>query len=291
MSKISYSEYELQVLMAFHKKMEQREDAIISFVCFGHSKANWEEKPNYREPSLKEKYEKSFKTLVVKGDIYRLSEDEYACNYTKKELKQKIKEYQKPSPPISNGSNMLTIRIDDIDKIDAPITSSTAFDDGNSGENYGDDLDLDDDDDLDFSEVIKFRKMMYDESKSSNSKKNEVVDTDKTIVELDKLLEEVIDERGVTSTGESTRFIERDFIFVDEIESKCEYLILKIVASDIKQDRQGAINIAQAVLDKAKIKAGENSEDTIVTICEHVVEEFVDCSDEDYSKLKNDVWG
>ena len=151
MSKISYSEYELQVLMAFLQKMEKREDAIISFVGFGHSKANWEEKTNYREPSLKEKYEKAFKSLVVKGDIYRPSEDEYACDYTKKELKQKIKEYQKPKPHVMSGKRIAAVKIEDIDQINAPTTSGIAFKNKDSDDDDDDDLflSIDDDDDKD----------------------------------------------------------------------------------------------------------------------------------------------
>lgn len=254
-----------------------------------HFSESYEERVTGSRSSNKTYMQKAINDLVEKeGDLIEVNEGErYICPLDHDELLESIEnELNKHVGLTDIDLETISTQAEDIYSVNIAATDPQTHDD-----NDDDDLDFDDDDDLDSGEVIKFRKMMYDESESSDFEKKEVVDTDKIIVELDKLLKEVIEERGVTSTREPTRFIERDFIFVDEIESKCEYLILKIVASDIKQDRQGAINVAQAVLDKAKIKASENSEDTIVTICEHVVEEFNDCSDEDYSKLKTDVWG
>ncbi len=282
MKTINYSEEEQNLLKRFENLFRDRKPPVISMSALGKEIKNWSDKPNYREPSFEESYTKAAEKLAFCGDLSSNSSDAYTCAYTTRAtLRELGKQRQGSEVVLSSEEKPKTRKLDEFNRVDKAITVSAAFKDQS----------LDDDDDLDFEEIIKFRKELYDESESSDFEKKEVVDTDKIIVELDKLLKEVIDERGVTSTEESTRFIERDFIFVDEIQSKCEYLILKIVASDIKQDRQGAINIAQAVLDKAKIKAGENREDTIVTICEYVVEEFNDCSDEDYSKLKNDVWG
>ena len=212
MSKISYSEYELQVLMAFHKKMEQREDAIISFVCFGHSKANWEEKPNYREPSLKEKYEKAFKTLVVKGDIYRLSEDDYVCDYTEKELKQKIKEYQKPKLPVADMMKIPTIKIEDIDQINAPTTSGIALKNKDSDDDDDDDLFLssDDDDDNDdlkdlpgvFSWKRETTEDVSEESTDDNVTEETITEEKESYqTEMDKLLEELKQELEIADSN------------------------------------------------------------------------------------------
>lgn len=297
MSKISYSEYELQVLMAFHKKMEQREDAIISFVDFGHSKANWEEKTNYREPSLKEKYEKAFKTLVVKGDIYRLSEDEYACDYTKKELKQKIKEYQNPKPPAASESKISTIKIEDIDQINAPTTSGIALKNKDSDDD-DDDLFLssdDDDDDLkDFPGVFSWKRETAEdaseESTEDNVTEEEMIEGDESYkIETDKLLKEMKSEFSKIKNNEIN---ESDLISSVEnlndveLEETCMDVIEAVVALDPNQDRYGAIEVSRRMLAKAQLRGNP----IVVRIFERVYKEFEVASDEEYELLKKQVF-
>ena len=259
MSKISYSEYELQVLMAFLQKMEKREDAIISFVGFGHSKANWEEKTNYREPSLKEKYEKAFKTLVVKGDIYRLSEDEYACDYTKKELKQKIKEYQNPKPPAASESKISTIKIEDIDQINAPITSGIALKNKDSDDDDDDDLFLsssdDDDDDLkDLPGVFSWKREptedVSEESTDDNVTEEAATEEKESYqTEMDKLLEELKQELEIADSNHEileTKTVDDAKIYVARLcktrkEAKSKALEMQHKAQELDESSSSVI--------------------------------------------------
>lgn len=299
MSKISYSEYELQVLMAFHKKMEQREDAIISFVCFGHSKANWEEKTNYREPSLKEKYEKAFKTLVVKGDIYRLSEDDYACDYTEKELKQKIKECQKPQLPVADMMKIPTIKIEDIDQINAPTTSGIALKNKDSDDDDDDDLFLsssdDDDDDLkDLPGVFSWKRETTEdvskESTEDNVTEAGIIEGDESYKkETDKLLKEMKSEFSKVKNNESNESIlisSVKNVNDVELEETCMDVIEAVVALDPNQDRYGAIEVSRRMLAKAQLRGNP----IVVRIFERVHKEFEVASDEEYELLKKQIF-
>ena len=303
MSKISYSEYELQVLLAFYKKMKQREDAIISFGCFGHSNANWEEKTNYREPSLKEKYEKAFKNLVVKGDIYRLSEDEYACAYTEKELKQKIKEYQKPKPTVADMMKIPTIKIEDIDQINAPTTSGIALKSKDSDDDDDDDLFLsndDDGDDLnDLPSVLSWkRETTEDVSKESTENKviNKVIEEETAEekksyqIEMDKLLEEMKSEFSKVENTECDESMSAYSVFENvtdmEFEEKCMDVIESVVALDSNQDRYGAIEVSRRMLVKAQLHGNP----IVVRIFERVHKEFEIASDEEYELLKKQIF-
>ena len=71
------------------------------------------------------------------------------------------------------------------------------------------DLDTDDDsdyDDIDLEEIIKFRKEMYDEPATSDSKKDEddSDEDDDDLDELDKLLKELFDEMKIQTIIKST---------------------------------------------------------------------------------------
>ena len=298
MSKISYSEYELQVLITFLQKMEKREDAKISFVGFGHSKVNWEEKTNYREPSLKEKYEKAFKSLVVKGDIYRLSEDEYACDYTKKELKQKIKEYQNPKPHVMFGKRIAAVKVEDIDHINAPITSGIALKNKDSDDDDDNDLFLssdDDDDDLkDLPGVFSWKREttedVFEESTEDNvTEEKTTEDNGSYQIETDKLLEEMKSEFSKVKNNESNESILTSSVenVTDvEIEEKCMDVIEAVVALDPNQDRYGAIEVSRKMLAKARLQGNP----IVVRIFERVHKEFEVASDEEYELLRKQIF-
>lgn len=72
----------------------------------------------------------------------------------------------------------------------------------------------------------------------------------------------------------------------EEFEEKCMDVIEKIVAIDIRQDRQGAILVAQKMLDKAKEKGNAK----IVEIYERVLKEFKLASDKEYELLRKQIF-
>ena len=73
---------------------------------------------------------------------------------------------------------------------------------------------------------------------------------------------------------------------VEAFEEKCMDLIEQIVAIDIKQNRQGAILVAERMLEKATA-TGKQS---IIKIYERVVHEFKIASDEDYELLRKQIF-
>ena len=73
---------------------------------------------------------------------------------------------------------------------------------------------------------------------------------------------------------------------VEEFEEKCMDVIEKIVAIDIKQNRQGAIVVAEKMLAKAQEKGHKK----IIEIYERVVQEFKLASDEEYELLRKQIF-
>ncbi|MBQ8615666.1 MAG: hypothetical protein IJ415_03780 [Clostridia bacterium] len=73
---------------------------------------------------------------------------------------------------------------------------------------------------------------------------------------------------------------------IEEFEEKCMDVIEKIVAIDIKQNRAGAIKVAEKMLEKAKEKGNKK----IVEIYERVVKEFQLASDEEYELLRKQIF-
>lgn len=74
---------------------------------------------------------------------------------------------------------------------------------------------------------------------------------------------------------------------VEEFENKCMDVIEKIVALDNRQNRAGAIKVAEGMLSKAK---GKTENKTIISIYERVVEEFKIATDEDYEMLRKQIF-
>lgn len=74
---------------------------------------------------------------------------------------------------------------------------------------------------------------------------------------------------------------------VEEFENKCMDVIETIVSIDIRQDRQGAIKVAEKMLEKARLK---NSKPVIISIYERVVEEFKIATDEEYNLLRKQIF-
>ena len=73
---------------------------------------------------------------------------------------------------------------------------------------------------------------------------------------------------------------------VEEFENKCMDIIEQIVAMDIKQNRQGAIKVAEKMLEKAKATGKKK----VIEIYERVVHEFNIASDEDYELLRKQIF-
>ena len=74
---------------------------------------------------------------------------------------------------------------------------------------------------------------------------------------------------------------------VEEFEEKCMDIIEKIVARDIKQNRLGAIKVAEKMLEKAKEK---DSKKTVIDIYERVLQEFKLATDEEYEMLRKQIF-
>ena len=72
----------------------------------------------------------------------------------------------------------------------------------------------------------------------------------------------------------------------EEFEEKCMDVIEKIVAIDIRQDRQGAIKVAEKMLEKARAKGGK----TIIDIYDRVLKEFKLASDKEYELLRKQIF-
>ena len=73
---------------------------------------------------------------------------------------------------------------------------------------------------------------------------------------------------------------------IEEFENKCMDIIEQIVAMDIKQNRAGAIKVAEKMLEKAKLTGKKKA----VEIYERVVHEFNIASDEDYELLRKQIF-
>lgn len=73
---------------------------------------------------------------------------------------------------------------------------------------------------------------------------------------------------------------------VEEMEERCMDLIEQIVGIDIRQNRQGAIGVAQKMLEKAEQTGNKN----LIAIYERVLLEFKACSDEEYEKLRRAIF-
>lgn len=74
---------------------------------------------------------------------------------------------------------------------------------------------------------------------------------------------------------------------IEEFEEKCMDEIEKIVAKDIKQNRQGAIKVAEKYLEKAKEKKCKK---IVINIYERVVHEFKIATDEEYEMLRKQIF-
>ena len=73
---------------------------------------------------------------------------------------------------------------------------------------------------------------------------------------------------------------------IEEFENKCMDIIEQIVAMDIKQNRQGAIKVAEKMLEKATATGKKK----VIEIYERVVHEFKIASDEDYELLRKQIF-
>ncbi len=75
---------------------------------------------------------------------------------------------------------------------------------------------------------------------------------------------------------------------ITEFENKCMDIIEQIVAIDIRQDRAGAIVVAEKMLKKAQDKTTNRK---VLDIYERVLQEFKLASDEEYIILKKQIFG
>lgn len=73
---------------------------------------------------------------------------------------------------------------------------------------------------------------------------------------------------------------------VEAFEEKCMDIIEQIVSVDIKQNRLGAIKVAEKMLEKAKATGKE----LVIKIYERVVHEFKIATDEDYETLRKQIF-
>lgn len=76
-------------------------------------------------------------------------------------------------------------------------------------------------------------------------------------------------------------------ISTEEFENKCMDVIEKIVSIDIRQDRQGAIKVAEKMLEKAKTKTSNKE---VLAIYERVIKEFGIATDEEYNILRKQIF-
>ncbi len=73
----------------------------------------------------------------------------------------------------------------------------------------------------------------------------------------------------------------------EEFENKCMDVIEKIVSISIKQDRLGAIKVAEKMLEKAKATT-KNVE--VISIYERVIHEFKIATDDEYNLLRKQIF-
>lgn len=74
----------------------------------------------------------------------------------------------------------------------------------------------------------------------------------------------------------------------EEFENKCMDIIEKIVAMDIRMNRQGAIKVAEKMLAAAKAKTTNQN---AIAIYERVVKEFNIATDAEYEMLRKQIFG
>ncbi len=73
---------------------------------------------------------------------------------------------------------------------------------------------------------------------------------------------------------------------VEVFENKCMDIIEQIVSIDIKQDRAGAIKVAEKMLEKAQATGKAK----IIEVYERVVKEFQIATDEEYVLLRKQIF-
>ncbi len=73
----------------------------------------------------------------------------------------------------------------------------------------------------------------------------------------------------------------------EEFENKCMDIIETIVAIDVKQNRAGAIKVAEKMLDKAKAKTTNKN---VIAIYERVLNEFKIATDAEYEMLRKQIF-
>ena len=74
----------------------------------------------------------------------------------------------------------------------------------------------------------------------------------------------------------------------EEFENKCMDIIEVIVSIDVKQDRKGAIAVAEKMLDAASKKATNKN---VIAIYERVVHEFKIAKNAEYEMLRKQIFG
>lgn len=72
----------------------------------------------------------------------------------------------------------------------------------------------------------------------------------------------------------------------EEFENKCMDIIEQIVSIDIRQDRAGAIKVAEKMLEKAKTTGKQK----VIEIYERVVHEFNIATDDEYNMLRKQIF-
>ena len=72
----------------------------------------------------------------------------------------------------------------------------------------------------------------------------------------------------------------------EEFENKCMDVIEKIVSINIKQDRHGAIKVAEKMLEKAKSTGSK----VVIDIYERVLHEFNIATDAEYELLRKQIF-
>lgn len=76
-------------------------------------------------------------------------------------------------------------------------------------------------------------------------------------------------------------------VSTEEFENKCMDVIEMIVGIDIRQDRQGAIKVAEKMLEKAKAKTTNKY---LISIYERVIKEFKIATDAEYEMLRKQIF-
>ena len=74
---------------------------------------------------------------------------------------------------------------------------------------------------------------------------------------------------------------------IEEFENKCMDIIEQIVSIDIRQNRAGAIKVAEKMLEKAKTTGKQ----TVIDIYTRVVNEFKIATDAEYEMLRKQIFG